>query len=59
VEASWATVSQFASKQADAWRRVVHVALSRWLHQSKSKMDGLMRQTASDPATLALSFLFY
>jgi hypothetical protein len=35
------------------------VALSRWLRQSKSKMDELMRQAASDLVTLALPFLFY
>jgi hypothetical protein len=59
VKASRASVSQFASKLAEARRWVVHVASSRGCIKVKSKTDGSIRRAASDPATLDLLFWFY
>jgi hypothetical protein len=44
---------------ADARLHVVHVALSRRFIERKLKIDGSMRQTASDPSTSKSLFLMY
>jgi hypothetical protein len=59
VEASRARISQFASKLAEARRRVVHVAPSWRLHQSQVKDGRVDAMGGVGPATLALPFLFY
>jgi hypothetical protein len=59
VKASLTRVSQSGLRLTEARRRVVHVALSRRLHQSQVKDGWIDATVVSDPAILTLLFSFY